>query len=127
MVYKFNILTTKHKIDTCWLQSKNKGQRNYALKKWLTSYDLDYKIPEREKTELYKKGNTWIKKFDKIDWRCTIYNLKLIKLKNSHLFKVTFKIKLSPREAYTIGKAISEMDYTYNVTYEKVLKKANFE
>ena len=118
--YKFSFTTFDP--NTEYLQ--NKGWKDWYLKKWLSSYALDYDIPDRERMEDYVRGygkfRTYFKKPVKIDWRETIFNLKVIKIKErNHWFKVTFKCKLTPKEAYIIGKALEEgLRNFYNVTYK---------
>lgn len=109
--YKYSFVTFK--LDTADLQSKCQGRRNYYLEKWLYNYDLNY-IPNRERTgKVWYMGYSKRKPFiesEKIDWRWTIRNIKVTKIKHTNaLFKVTFKVKLSSKEAFTVGEGLKRL------------------
>lgn len=123
--YKFSLVTFNP--DTSELQSKAWGVRRYYLENYLPN---DYSISDRERV-----GKVWymgrskrnpVIETEKIDWRWTIYNLKVIKIKSKrYWFKITFKVRLTPKEAFILGESLKEMHS--DVSYKKVLKKASSE
>ena len=126
--YKFSFVS--YNVDTNELQSKNWGMRRFYLEKWLSSYDLNCSIPNRERTgKVWYMGRSRRKpviETEKIDWRWTIYNLKVIKIKSTNCgFKITFKVKLTPKEAFILGESLKKMRYVENVSYKKVLKASS--
>ena len=122
--YKFSFVS--YNVDTCELQTKNWGRRKFYLEDWLPSCS----IPYRERTGKvwymgYSKRRPFIET-EKIDWRWTIYNLKVIKIKSARReFKITFKVRLTPKEAFTLGEYLKRMRYIENVSYKKVLKASS--
>lgn len=127
LTYKFRFETTN--LDTADMQKKGWG-RNYYLKNELfASYDMDYSIEKRKKTKLFVEGFGKAKRYYKeeveVDWRETIYNVKVTIPKGMRWYIVTFKVKLTPKEAYLIGKSLEEgtlKQHFYNVSYKKVVK-----
>ena len=127
MLYTYKFSFRCPNLDTKDIQ--NKTWRAYYLEKELfTSYDMDYSIEKRKRMSQYSKGwgknKVYFKKEVEIDWRETIYNVKVIISKHSSWPKVTFKVKLTPKEAYILGKAFegSWKPHFYDVTYKKVEK-----
>lgn len=124
--YKYKFSLVVFNPDTSELQTKNWGMRRFYLEDWIPSCS----IPDRERTGKvwymgYSKRKPFIKT-EKIDWRWTIYNLKVIKIKSTrHNFKITFKVKLTPKEAFALGESLKYN--VRNVSYKKVLKKASSE
>ena len=121
--YKFSVETSD--LNTQEIQSK--GWRDYYLKNtFLTVYDMEYSIPKRKRMELFTKWSKkhYYKKEVEIDWRDTIFNLKVIKIKKTNWYKITFKVKLTSKEAYILGKAFEDSwkIHFYNVSYKKVVK-----
>ena len=124
--YKFSFVLFNP--DTSELQSKNWGMKKFYLEDWLSSYELNYSISERERTgKVWYMGRSRRKpviETEKIDWRWTIYNIKVIGIKSKrHYFKITFKVKLTPKEAYILGESLKNFDdFIEDVVYKKIDK-----
>lgn len=124
--YKFSVECPE--ANTYYLQRKS-WQAYYLKKDFLTSYGMKYSIAKRKRMELYSKGwgrhKTYFKKEVSVDWRDTIFNIKVVIPKDRKAWpKITFKVKLTPKEAYLLGKAFEESwkPHFYNVSYKKVEK-----
>jgi len=109
--YRFSfLLRTLDKYDIGRLKNRELYTLEHLL---LNSYTLDYEISKRVIMGSFKKEEGLfrhpcgpvIHKETEIDWRETIYNVKVEKVKTSNYysFKVSFSVKLTPKEAYTIG------------------------
>ena len=95
----------------------------------LPGYLFNYEIPERTITGSFKKnsyrhsifgtgcGPTFHKEV-KVDWRDTIYNMKVEKVRKKPglYYKVSFSVQLTPKEAFIIGKELE--DRYYQVFYK---------
>lgn len=70
------------------------------------------------------KNKIYFKKEVEVDWRNTIFNLKVVIPKDSTWPRITFKVKLTPKEAYILGKAFEDSwkPHFYRVSYKKVVK-----
>lgn len=114
--YKFSfLLRTLNK----WEIGRLKYKESYTIEhKLLNGYTLDYEISKRVIIGSFKKeeglfrhpcGPVIYKEIE-VDWRETIYNVKVEKVKtsNHYSFKVSFSVKLTPKEAHTIGTTLKE-------------------
>ena len=122
--YKFSFVS--YYVDTNELQTKNWFRRNYYLERWLPSCSISYRERVGKVWYMgYSKRKPFIES-EKIDWRWTIYNFKVIKIKSTNCgFKITFKVRLTPKEAFTLGESLKKMRYVENVSYKKVLKASS--
>lgn len=123
--YKFSLVIFNP--NTAELQSKYWGKKKYYLEDWLRTYELNYSISDRERVGKvwymgHSKRDFKIEK-EKIDWRWTIYNIKVIGIKSmKHYFKISFKIRLTPKEAFILGKELKTLAYNEECLYKKIVK-----
>ena len=121
-LYKYRFKVFCQRVDVRDLQAKGYFDFGYYLEKqFLSSYDLN-NIKDRKMLKKHRHcdwvgkpyGKPFYKEVD-VDWRETVYNVKVERVNhpisywNSPNFKVSFTVKLTPKEAYIVGKALKDM------------------